>query len=262
MKKTIILSIILTVLFSVNVNAQSTIKLIKERGVLRVGTTERQLPFSFRDGNGKLIGVDIDLSKRLAKEMNVEVKFVKIDLANIVDSLKSGSVDVIFSGLSITTSRNMEILFTQPYFETGKGIFSKNGKLKSGKTKHINQSYVKLTAVKNSSSIEYIKKHYASVEIIVGETGDKCVDLLNSGEADAMITDYETCEYLYYYGEIKGNYNYALLNNEEGDDHEYIGAAVSDADFLFYNLVNNFLIKMDRNNEFSIIKQDWLKYSK
>jgi len=253
---------ILLLLLSLNkISAQTTIKTIKKRGYIKVGTTENQIPFTFRDDNNKLLGIDIDLASKLAKEMNVKVKFVKIELANLIDSLINGNIDIIFSGFSITTSRNMDVLFTQPYYETGKGIISKMKKLNSGKIKNINNEDVKLVAVKNSSSVDYIKNKYPKAKLIIKENGDKCVDALKNGEADAMITDYENCETIFYYSDLKGDYDYTLLDNEKGVEHEYIGAAVSYKDIIFYNLINNFLMKIDRNNDMSIIKKSWEKYT-
>ena len=261
MKKITVLTVAIMLMISNLANAQTTIKAIKERGFIKVGTSESIVPFTFKDKEGKLQGIDIDLAKIFAAEMGVEVKFVKIEFANLMDSLKAGNIDVIFSAFSITTSRNMEVLFTQSYYQTGKAILSKKGKLKSGKIKNINNAEVSLVAIKNSSSADYVKNNFPLAKLTVAETNEKCVELLNSSKADAMVSDIENCESIYFYSNLEGNYNYTLFSDNESHQNESYAAAVSVNDFLFYNLLNNFLLKIDKNNEMNIINQDWYKYT-
>lgn len=261
MKKITVLTVVMMLMISNLTNAQTTIKAIKERGFIKVGTSESIVPFTFKDKEGKLLGIDIDLAKIFAAEMGVEVKFVKIEFANLMDSLKAGNIDVIFSAFSITTSRNMEVLFTQSYYQTGKAILSKKGNLKSGKVKNINKAEVSLVAIKNSSSAEYVTTNFPLAKLTVAETNEECVELLNSGKADAMVSDYANCESIFYYSNLDGNYNFTLFSDSKSHQSEHYAAAVSANDFLFYNLLNNFLLKIDKNNEMSIIKRDWLKYT-
>ncbi len=260
MKKLAVLSIILTIIIS-SVFAQTTIKQIKDRGYLLVGTSGNQLPYTYKQEDGTFVGVDIELAKELAKEMGVEAKFVQIEIPYLIDSLKAGNIDVILSGFSITSERNLEVMFTDYYFETGKAIFSNNSHLLSGKTKNINKSDVKLLALKNSSSIDFIKKHYPNATIVEGTGKDDCVEKLKTNQADAFIGDIEICDYYAYDGRFK-NFDRKILEETQSSDHEFIAIAVSPNDILFFNFVNNFIKEQkskngDNDNE---IEQNWERY--
>ena len=51
---------------------ESTIEQIQKRGVLRVGMSTF-VPWAMKDKTGELIGFEIDVAKRLAKDAGVEV---------------------------------------------------------------------------------------------------------------------------------------------------------------------------------------------
>lgn len=259
MKKNIILSIVLMVLLSSVVNAQATIKEIKERGTLRVGTSGKQLPYTFKEEDGTYVGLDVELGKRLAKDIEVDVVFVQIEIPSLIDSLNAGAIDVIMSGFSITNERNMQVLFTEPYFETGKAILSTNSKLLSGKIKNINKTLVKILVLKNSSSAEMVKTHYPNAKIIEANNAKEAREILLTDKADAYIGDIEICEYYAYDPEF-GKYKYTVLKQDDSADHEFIAVAIASDDMLFYNFVNNFIKKqIDRNGEGWILNT-WNKY--
>jgi len=53
----------------------STVEKVLQRGVLKVGMSTF-VPWAMKDKTGKLIGFEIDVARRLAKDMGVKVKFV------------------------------------------------------------------------------------------------------------------------------------------------------------------------------------------
>ena len=111
-------------------SAESVIETIKRRGVIKVGLS-LFVPWSMRDRNGELIGFEIDVGRKLAEDMGVEVEFIPTALDGIIPALISGKFDAIISGLSITPQRNLTVNFTQPYAFTGATILA-NRQLTAG----------------------------------------------------------------------------------------------------------------------------------
>lgn len=91
-----------------------TIQEIKESGFLRVGYNPVQLPFSYFNSTGELVGFDIELMQRLAFELEVDLRFIPYDLDNVAASLDAGHFDVGVSGIQVTTARLQELSFTDP----------------------------------------------------------------------------------------------------------------------------------------------------
>ena len=55
-----------------------------------------------RDLNGELIGFELDVGRKLAEDMCVEVEFVPTAWDGIIPALVAGKFDVIISGMSVT----------------------------------------------------------------------------------------------------------------------------------------------------------------
>ena len=94
------------------------LKTIRERGTMRVGYFKDHLPYAFRNAQGKLVGFDIELAHRLARELGVAIEFVQLDHTKIVGPLNDGMCDIIMSGVAITTERVQEIAFSNSYMDT------------------------------------------------------------------------------------------------------------------------------------------------
>jgi polar amino acid transport system substrate-binding protein len=86
-----------------------------ERGYVIVGLDDTFAPMGFRDETGALVGFDVDLAKQVFESLNIEVRFQPIDWDAKVLELDSGTIDMIWNGLTITEARKEEMLFSDPY---------------------------------------------------------------------------------------------------------------------------------------------------
>ncbi len=68
---------------------------IQERGTLRVGYDPANLPFSFFNLDGELVGFDIELAKSLAESFSVKAEFVPIEWPELPAMLAKGFIDVM-----------------------------------------------------------------------------------------------------------------------------------------------------------------------
>lgn len=94
-------------------NANSTSKAAKDKIV--IGLDDNYPPIGFKDKDGNIIGSDIDMAKEVAKRLGMKVEFKSIDWAAKEVELKSGKVDAVWNGLTVTEERKKNILFTDPY---------------------------------------------------------------------------------------------------------------------------------------------------
>jgi polar amino acid transport system substrate-binding protein len=115
---------------SIPASAQGVIEEIQKRGKLRVGMATF-VPWAMRDKEGNLIGFEIDVAKKVAADMGVEVEFVPTAWSGIIPALIAKKFDVIIGGMSITPSRNLTVNFTAPYAHSGQQMAS-NIKLAGG----------------------------------------------------------------------------------------------------------------------------------
>ncbi len=87
-------------------------------GGLRVGTAADYAPLSFEEG-GELRGVEIDFARRLAEELGRPLALERMPFDELIPALRSGRVDVIMTGMSITPERSELVRFCPPYLRVG-----------------------------------------------------------------------------------------------------------------------------------------------
>ncbi len=94
----------------------SVLTRIKQRGFLRVGYFRDDLPYSFHNHNGKLVGFDIEIFNRLARDLDVNLEFVRIFHDQAKPLLASGYLDIT-SGIPVIPDNMAEFTLTVPYSE-------------------------------------------------------------------------------------------------------------------------------------------------
>lgn len=99
---------------------------IEDRGYLVVGLDDTFAPMGFRDNGGNLVGFDVDLAKEVGRRLNIEIRFQPIDWDSKVLELNSGTIDMIWNGLTITESRLEEMLFSNPYLANTQMVMVKS----------------------------------------------------------------------------------------------------------------------------------------
>ncbi|TDM07525.1 transporter substrate-binding domain-containing protein [Macrococcus lamae] len=93
---------------------------IKKRGELRVGLSADYAPYEFehtKNGKREYVGIDIELAKKIAKDLGVELKIVNMQFDSLLGALKTDKIDVIISGMSPTPERKKEVDFTDEYMQ-------------------------------------------------------------------------------------------------------------------------------------------------
>ena len=112
---------------STELAADSVLETIKKRGKLRAGVSSF-VPWVMRAKDGGLIGFEIDVAKKIAEDMEVEIEFVPTAFSGIIAALVAGEFDIIMTGISMVPKRNLTINFSNPYNWGGIG-FVANKKL-------------------------------------------------------------------------------------------------------------------------------------
>jgi len=90
-----------------------------------VGLDDSFPPMGFRDDKNEIVGFDVDLAKEVGKRMGMEVVLQPINWDTKELELDSGSIDVIWNGLTITDERKQAMDFTTPYLENDQVIVVK-----------------------------------------------------------------------------------------------------------------------------------------
>ena len=85
---------------------------------LKVGINPYIEPSSFLDSNGKVIGLDGELIRRIAQYLNRPIVLDEMTMATYPLALASGRVDMVVSNFIINPALEDNVSFSQPYFDT------------------------------------------------------------------------------------------------------------------------------------------------
>lgn len=242
----------------INLWKKSTLNQILQRGELQVCLEPGYMPFEMKDKRGRIIGYDVDMAKRMAKEMGVKLSLKPTAWDGIIAALVTGKCDIIMSGMTITQQRNLKINFADPYVVVGQTIMMKKelqGKIKSAKDLD-KPEYTVVTKLGVTGEVA-TRKFFQKAKIITFETeADAASEVLN-GKADAIVYD-QPYNILFMSDKGKGK----LVHLDTPLTYEPLGWAIRKGDPDFLNWLNNFLrqVKEDKVVDFyNKLNQKWLK---
>ena len=166
---------------------ESTLEQVMKRGVLRVGMSTF-VPWAMKDKTGKLIGFEIDVATRLAKDMGVKAEFVPTKWAGIIPALLTGKFDVIIGGMGILPSRNLKVNFTIPYDYTGMSMVA-DKKLAAGfaDLADFNSPDVTIAARLGSTAVTATKKYMPKAKIRMFDDEAQAYQELVNGNVHAVV---------------------------------------------------------------------------
>lgn len=170
-----------------DITAASTIETIKKRGVLKVGMDIFQ-PWAMKSKKGTLIGFEIDVATRLAKDMGVKIEFIPTAWSGIIPALLTGKFDVVIGGMGITAQRALQVNFSQPYDYSGMSIVASK-KLAKGfsSLEDFNKSDVEIAVKMGTTAAAAAKKFLPKATLRMFDNEPQAYQELRNAKVHAVI---------------------------------------------------------------------------
>lgn len=160
---------------------------IKDRGHLLVGVTEYDhRPLSFRDGEGNLRGLEIDIVHRLAKDLfgdESAVKFVPLSNVERLSGVIDGQVDVAIASITVTRSRLRVVDFSRHYFLSGTALITRKD---NGDSLSADDT---IAVLEGSSAIVLLKQNLPSASLKGTSSYQEGLSLVTQGTVKAFAGD-------------------------------------------------------------------------
>jgi len=164
-----------------------TLQQVLNDGTLRVGVA-LYTPWTMRNSYGELIGFEIDVAKKLAEDMEVEVEFSIYPWEQIILRLESGEIDVIAAGLSITPARALHVNFSQPYARSGTTLATNLEKTALVETlEDLNDATYAIAAVTGAVAEELVDRIFPRAQLKLYENPELASAALIEGTVDAYL---------------------------------------------------------------------------
>lgn len=178
---------------------------IEKRGQLVIGVKDNLRPLGYRDSQGNLQGFEIDISRRLALELFGNEKAIKlIPLRNKdrIQKVADIEVDLAIASITMNTSRQRIVDFSDFYYLDGTGIMVKKREINP----NIGNFKGKMGILNNSRAIAQIRSNLPQVNLQEVSSYQQGLDLMKSGEIQGFVADITVLT-----GLIQENSDYQLL---------------------------------------------------
>jgi ABC-type amino acid transport/signal transduction systems, periplasmic component/domain len=107
--------------------APGSLDAIKKAGTIKIGIFSDDAPFCYQDADGSYKGYDVELGKRVAKELlgdEKKITWVAMNPADRIQYLQTNKVDLMLADFTVTEDRAKSVDFTLPYEKVSIGVVS------------------------------------------------------------------------------------------------------------------------------------------
>ena len=142
-------------------------------------------PYEFYKNN-EIVGVDVEIAKKIAEKLGKELEIKDTDFDSIINEVKSGKADFGAAGLSITEERLEEVDFSIEYAISKQVILVKN----NSSIVKVDDLNGKKVAVQLGTVADLVlSDEYPEVEVIQHKKYLLAVEDLLAGKVDAIVLD-------------------------------------------------------------------------
>ena len=221
---------------------------VKAAGVLKVGVDAAFAPLTFKDETGAFTGYDIALATAVAEKLGVAVEFVEVDWSNLAAALNDGTIDCVWSGMSINAERQAAMTISAAYLESNTTLL-----VHKDVAGFIEDLAGKKAAVQTGSFAEQLLGELsAGVEIVGAADNDAAIAELIAGNVDAVMLD--SVYAAYQIANTEALADYILIEDLYAD---LFGIGFAKGDYLLCGAVEEALYELAQDGTIAAIDADW-----
>jgi ABC-type amino acid transport substrate-binding protein len=204
----------------------SRLKKIRDTKTVAIAYRTDALPFSFAD-NGQPAGYTVDLCKRVVASLEqqlkvqpLQVKWVPATSQNRMELVRKGQADMECGATTATLGRMEQVDFSSPVFVDTTGMLVRKG-VGTSLEGLAGKKIAVIAGTTNETALDAaLKKRMVSATVMRVKNRDEGVAALESGAADALVSDKLLLAGLV--GKVKDPTQYEIL----GDDLSFETLAI------------------------------------
>jgi ABC-type amino acid transport substrate-binding protein len=159
----------------------------------RIGISPDYMPLVYKDPIFGLVGIEVDFAKQLGKELGKNIVFVETPFPELIESLLQDEVDIIMSGMSITTERAKLVSFTDPYVTIGQmALVRANDRSKFPDVQSFSNVSSKVGFVRATTGEVAARAFFQNATLAPQSTVNDGIAALRNGEIEIFIHDAPT----------------------------------------------------------------------
>jgi polar amino acid transport system substrate-binding protein len=226
---------------------------VVEQKALRVGVFTNSPPLVYKRGD-QIMGLEADLAKEFATFLKMPCQFVELDWEEQIPALNSGKIDIIMSGMTVTSLRQLRIVFSEPYLESGLTALVHAGDAERYKDLlSRKEEFYKIGVIRGTTGELFSRDTFPNSRIVTFSTQEKALTDLLYGTIDMIIHDMPMLYALMAQNESKG---LTLLPGLFTSEYLAWGIRIEDQELL--KKANAFLEGIDSEGKLAYMVKRWI----
>ncbi len=224
---------------------------ILKQGTIRVGINPNFPPMSSFGMTNQLEGFDIDIGRRIADELGVDVEFVTTETAQRVPFLISNRIDIALGAMTRTPERAKVISFTVPLHSESMGVITTD-KLDVQTWEDLNDESITLVNMRGNLSVSILEEKLPKPKVLLVDGNADTIRAIAQGRADALVENVD-----FFMNFLK---NYRRVNWRVLDDPIFVAwctIGVSKGNDELRDFLNILLYDLHSSGEIDALWQKW-----
>ena len=138
----------------------------------------------------ELAGIDIDMARALAHELNVAVDFVDSSFATLIADVTDDRCDIAMFSIGVTAARQQHLRFTQPHLASDIYAIASRSNRRMRDWQDIDRPGTIVAVARGTLHEPVMKARLKAAQLLVLDTPFAREQEVQSGRADVFITDY------------------------------------------------------------------------
>ena len=181
-----------------NLPAQPTVERIEQRGKILIGTTGDYRPLSFREPDGTYWGFGIEMAKKIAGHLKVNIGFMPTSWPTLTADVMAEPqmFDLAIGGITITEARRATMLMSDGYLVNGKTILCRASEADRYRSlADLDKPEVRVMVNPGGLNEKFANENLTHATIIVYDKNEEIPTRVAEGMADVMITEITEAPY-------------------------------------------------------------------
>ncbi|MBI2516158.1 MAG: transporter substrate-binding domain-containing protein [Opitutae bacterium] len=167
---------------------------LTQHPVIRIACDPDWPPFSFGGAQGRLTGLDVDLTALVERRAGLSFQHVAPgDWSTVLAKAKAREIDVL-SGVAPTPSRGRDFIFTTSYLNQSFGIITRADEPFLATLSQLGGR--RIAVVPDHAVTEKLRHDQPGARFVPAANTDQALRLVSSGEADVALTDLVNASYI------------------------------------------------------------------
>jgi polar amino acid transport system substrate-binding protein len=233
---------------------EDTLTNIRRRNRLDVGVASF-IPWAMHDKNGNMIGFNVEVAKKIASDLGVELNLMPAGHVSLLPDLTNKRYDILITGMYPTPSRALLANFSEPYSTSKIELIASRDKMgRKDEKKDFDDDSVTIGIISGTVYANYASSEFPKAKTQMFEDEASMIEAVANGTISAAIASKPGPEFAIKHSNGK---IYKPFGRPLGEMDESFAIRKGDTDFL--NYLNTWIRYYERNGWLEKQRNYWFE---